>query len=181
MGKTVHPIGLSQWGTRVGTCALDNMMLVVTSLSVSAHQAPDLAGSPLKSRFHCTPASLSPFFECGQVSVFLIMQTARFACQLCPSLAHDSGIIGEQELPSSFPTPTGHSGFKCLETESLLSAPFPASIPPGPLLWCLSLTINKLCYLTYYICISYEDASMPHTRIQKSSDQRLHVPATLPY
>jgi hypothetical protein len=46
-------------------------MLIVTTLGVSAHQAPDLARSPLSLTFTVLHISLSPFFESGQVSVFL--------------------------------------------------------------------------------------------------------------
>jgi hypothetical protein len=45
-------------------------MPVVTILGVSAYQAPDLARPPLKSHFQRL-MSLSPFFECGQVNMFL--------------------------------------------------------------------------------------------------------------
>jgi hypothetical protein len=51
----VHTIVLSQWGTGEGTCTLDNIMLVVIALCLSASQAPDLAGLPLKLHFPCTP------------------------------------------------------------------------------------------------------------------------------
>ena len=47
-------------------------MLPVTTLSVSAHQTPDLARPSLKPRFPLYLVSPSPFLQFGLVSMFLI-------------------------------------------------------------------------------------------------------------
>jgi hypothetical protein len=53
--KKVYPIVLSHWGTGRGTCVLETVMILVTTLGISALQAPDIAKLLLKSCFHCTP------------------------------------------------------------------------------------------------------------------------------